>query len=633
MKRYCWAVIVCIALTSFAAIVVSRVVSAQTSAAEPPGLMGAIHGDDGKPMHGVAVTAQSSAQTFKTTVYTGDQGEYVFPHLAAGDYKVWAQAVGFTTARAQVKLDGWRTENHEFTLKPLANFEAELSGAEWVAALPEDTASHRRAKQVLYVACSGCHGFDVVLNNKFDEAGWLAIVKSMESADYNGYRGGDDIPTNQLGWEGQIIRYHRQDLAKFLTEMRGPGASPMKIKPMEPPTGDAARVVITQYDLPIAERANEMSWYNGDDWMKGPSTGMHGMVGVHDVLADASGTAWITQSRTTFETNRSVVKLDPATGEMRVYKLFNPEGHSMYFEQVSQPDRMGDIWMHGGGSFVRLKTATANFTAYPIPRVFNGTENSIDTDSKGRAWANGKYGVVEFDPSELNKTGVMYPGWHLYQQLTPGNGTTYGMSADAEDNPWWSESYSDIVATRNMKTGKVVEFPMHDPKYDARKALATPEDLAFYNSIGALTWSGNSADPLPYSEMPRRLAADKTGDSVWVPNWADSNVAEINIHTMKVTYHELPMKVHPYKTTVDKNHNMYTDIQAGDGVYKFAPSTQKWTYYQLPTHGCSSRHMSFDDVRGEAWVPCDQADAVDRIQFRSPEQIQALKAAGASAKQ
>jgi streptogramin lyase len=274
-----------------------------------------------------------------------------------------------------------------------------------------------------------------------------------------------------------------------------------------------------------------------------------------------------------------------------------------------------------------LNPATATFTAYPIPTVMGGTENSIDGDSKGRVWANGRAGVVEFDPSELDKKGVMYPGWHLYQQHTPGNGTTYGMTVDADDNPWWSESYSDIVATRDMKTGKVVEFDMHDPNYDARKALATPEDLAYYDSIGAETWSGNSADPLPYANMPRRLAADKNGDTVWVPNWAQSNLAEINIHTMKVTYHELPMKVHPYKTTVDKNHNVYTDIQAGDGMYKFVPSTHEWTYYQLPTHGCSSRHMSFDDVRGEAWVPCDQADVVDRIQFRSTAQIQALKAA------
>jgi Carboxypeptidase regulatory-like domain len=369
MKRYYGAIVLGILVTSFAAMSVGRVVSAQSSAtgqqAGAPGLMGAIRGADGKAMNGVAVTAQASDQTFKTTVYTDEQGEYVFPHLAAGAYKVWAQAVGFATDRAEVKLDGSHTASHEFTLKPLANFEAELTGAEWFAALPEDTAEHSRMKQVLYVACSGCHGLDVALNNKFDEPGWKAIVKSMESATYNGYRGGDDVPVPQLGWEGQIIRYHRDELAKYLTEMRGPGPSPMILKPMARPEGDAARVVVTQYDLPVAERANEMPGYTGDDWMKGPSTGMHGMVGVHDVLADANGFAWITQSRTTFETNRTYVKLDPATGKMTNYLVRNANGAPIFFEQVG-PDSLGNIWMHGGGSFVKLDPLTATFTAYPI---------------------------------------------------------------------------------------------------------------------------------------------------------------------------------------------------------------------------------------------------------------------------
>ncbi len=234
---------------------------------------------------------------------------------------------------------------------------------------------------------------------------------------------------------------------------------------------------------------------------------------------------------------------------------------------------------------------------------------------------------MAFDPSKVNETGVMYPGWSRYLQNTVGNGTTYGQAADADNNPWWSESYSDKVATRNMKTGKVTEFAMHDSRYDARKALLSPADLKFFDSVGGLTWGGTSADPLPYSEMPRRLSADKFGDTVWVPNWAASSVAEINIHTHKVTYHELPFLAHPYKTTVDKYHNVYWSIQAGDGMFKYVPSTHAMIYFPLPTHGCSPRHMSFDDYHNEAWVPCDQADAVDRIQFRSPAQLRALKAA------
>ena len=601
------------------------------AASEHPALMGAIHGADGKPMGGVAVSVRSSDQTFNTTVYTDEAGEYVFPGLAAGNYKVWAQAVGFSIDRAEVKLDGATTARQNFLLKPIDNFEMQLTGAEWLAALPEDTAQHKKMKQVLYVSCSGCHGLDLVLNNRFDEDGWRLQIKSMESADYRGYRGADDMPAGNLGWEGQVIRHHRDELAKFLAEMRGPGPSPMKLKPFPRPTGEAARAVITEYDLPNEIIATEMGRNYGDDWSLGPSTGMHGQVGIHDVVADNLGKAWITSSRESFETNRQLIKLDPKTGAMTLINVRNANGGAMYYEQITQPDPKGYIWMHGGGNFVRIDPATDTLTAYPIPRVYGGTMNSIDPDSKGRVFANGHSGTVEFDPVGQDATGVMYPGWHYYQQTTPGNSTTYGISVDSEDNPWWSESYSSKVAVRNMKTGKVTEFDMRDPGYEARKALFK-SDLAFYESIGGEIWSGTSGTPLPYGEFPRRLAADKTGDTVWIPNWAQTNIAEINIHTMKVTYHEMPLQMHPYKTIVDKFHNVYTDTQVGDGLYKFTPSTQKWTYFQLPTHGCSSRHMSFDDNLNEAWIPCDQADTVDRVQFRTAEQIQALKAAAIPAK-
>jgi streptogramin lyase len=634
MKRSYLARILAVSITAFAAMSVTHVARTASAATDPqagaPGLMGTIHGADGKPMNGVAITAQASDQTFKTTVYTDEKGEYVFPHLVTGSYKVWAQAAGFTTDRTTATLDGSHTVSHDFTMKPLDNFEAELTGAEWFAALPEDTVQHKRGKQILYVACSGCHGLDVVLNNRFDEAGWRQIVRTMEVAFYNGRAGTEDEPAGQLRWEGQIMRYHRDELAKYLAEMRGPGPSPMVLKPMPRPTGEVARTVVTEYDLPIQDRANEMPWYTGDDWELGESTGMHGIVGVHDVSADASGTAWITQARTNFESNRTLVKLNPETGDMTSIKVLNNAGRIVFYEQDGA-DKLGNLWLHGGGSFYRLKMSDETWTAFAIPRAMGGSENSIDSDSKGRTFANGGHGVLELDPSAINDTGVMYPGWHLWQQLTPGNGTTYGISVDADDDPWWSESYSDIVATRDMKTGKVTEFLMRDPGYDTRKSWFTPADNAFYDSIGSETWGGNSAEPLPYSEMPRRLSADKNSDTVWVPNWAQSNIAEINIHTHKVTYHELPMRMHPYKTTVDKHNNVYTDTQVGDGMYRFTPSTQEWTYFPIPTHGCSSRHMSFDDVRNEAWIPCDQADTVDRIQFRTTGQITALKAAASPA--
>jgi streptogramin lyase len=599
----------------------------------PPGLVGVIRDAHGKPMSGVAVSARSSRQTFTTSVYTDERGEYVFPPLQAGDYKLWAQAATFMTERGRVALEGAHTLRRNLTLRPLVNYEAQLTGVEWYDALPDDTANHRRLKQVLYVTCTGCHGLDVVLQNRFDAAGWTAIIHGMESAWYSGWRGASDLPASQLRWEAQIMRHHRDELARYLAEMRGPGPSPMKLRAMDRPMGDAARVVVTEYDLAISARENELAWYNGDDWMNGPATGMHGIVGTHDVVVDAAGNAWITHSggRSTFESNRSMIRLDPGTGDMTAYRITDGTGKMVSVEQISGVDTQGNIWMHSDDAFVRLDTSAGVFTAFPLPPVMGGSVNSTDVDSKGRVWANGHFGAVRFDPGQQQRTGVAYPGWELFQQLTPGDGITYGITVDADDNPWWSESYVDKVATRDMKSGRVTEIAMHDPDYDSRKALATPEDLAFYESIGAGSWSTNSASPLPYANMPRRLAADKVGNTVWVPNWAQSTIAEIDIHTLQVTYHRLPVHAHPYKTIVDRQHNVWTDISLADATLRFNPSTAQWTLYRLPSHGCGSRHMGFDDRRGEAWIPCDQSGKVARLQFRTAEGLQALKAAAAVA--
>lgn len=596
-----------------------------------PSFIGTITTRSGQPLAGAAVSAQAIDRMFSTSVYTNRRGRYVFPHLAPGRYKLWAQHLGYVAVRARLTLEG-RTVRRNLRLRPtrsLAQYDQQLTGYDWFHSLPATTRNQRRLKQAMFVTCTGCHGLDVALENRFTEAGWNKIIHMMSDTFYNGYLG--DLKTNrELKWEGQLIRYYQPQLARYLAQVRGPHSPPLKPKPLPPPTGAAARAVFTEYFLPIQVRKNEPSWYNGQDWMLGPSTGMHGIVGVHDVVVDHSGLAWITQSRTDFETDRTLVRLDPATGAMTNIRLTGPQGHIVLFEQINESEQ-GIIWLHSLKWLVRLDPATEDFTMYRLPAVMQAMFNSTTVNAKGQVFVNAPHGVVEFDPAAARATNVPYPGWNLWQQDTPGNGTTYGDATDSENNPWWSESYSDIVATRDMKTGKVIEFRMRDPQYAARKALSTPEDLAFFRNVGAETWGSTAVDPLPYSEMPRRMSADKTGDTVWVPMWANRYLAEINIHTHQVTYHRLPFDAHPYKTTVDEHHDAWTDPQVSDTGVEFDPATRKWTIYQLPSRGCSSRAVFFDKLRNELWVPCDQADMVVRVQFRTAADLHAEQAAAARA--
>ena len=66
-------------------------------------LKGAVKSSGGASLDGVVVSARHTGKTFTTTVFTDERGNYLFPAMQEGSYRVWAQAVGFETSRAELK--------------------------------------------------------------------------------------------------------------------------------------------------------------------------------------------------------------------------------------------------------------------------------------------------------------------------------------------------------------------------------------------------------------------------------------------------------------------------------------------------------------------------------------------------
>src|SRR5690348_15379668 len=89
-------------------------------------LSGAIAGPGGGKMRGVTVSAKADGSTITTTVYTDERGNYYFPPLPAGHYRVWAQTISFETAKAQVDLAANKAQI--FTLAPLKDYFRQLPG-------------------------------------------------------------------------------------------------------------------------------------------------------------------------------------------------------------------------------------------------------------------------------------------------------------------------------------------------------------------------------------------------------------------------------------------------------------------------------------------------------------------------
>src|SRR6266853_546077 len=144
-------------------------------------LTGSITSASGQKLEGVQVSAKREGATITTSVYTDQNGDYFFPSMADGKYQVWAQALGFHTAKDAVELAA--AKHQDFKLATIADPEErfrQLPPEMMVAALPDATPEDANIKKIFTNECTGCHTPGYPLQFKFDEAGWNKIINLMK---------------------------------------------------------------------------------------------------------------------------------------------------------------------------------------------------------------------------------------------------------------------------------------------------------------------------------------------------------------------------------------------------------------------------------------------------------------------
>ena len=437
-------------------------------------LSGTIKSADGKPMGGITVSAKSDGGTITTTVFTDKSGQYFFPALPAGHYRVWAQALSFKTAKGEVDLSANRKQ--DFSLDAMNDAEAtfkQLPGNLVLDALPADTPEQQRMKRIVGIVCTGCHTPSFPLQNRFDEAGWNAIVGLMKNVNvYGTYLGPEHKPSG-------ILDFHQKELAAYLAAARGPGKSDMTVKLEPRPSGESARVVFKEYDLPLDPDANlpaDFVQNDGSDWSKGtPSVLIPGW-GVHDAWLDLTGNLWFTcnvpNKRTT------IGHIDTATGTVKLFRISGPRGLAAATHGMTR-DPHGILWFNinnGRGGLGRLDPATQKITVYlpPVGMTQTGGAATVDYDGKGDIWSSAPDGALRFDP-----VAEKFTEFKSKIFKTPnGTGITYGTAADRDGNGYWAEMILDTIGVGDGRTGAVSEIKLAPVK--AQEALLTPEERKFY---------------------------------------------------------------------------------------------------------------------------------------------------------
>ena len=576
------------------------------SAAADAVLKGTVKSMDGGALDGVVVSARHTGKTYTTTVFTDERGNYVFPAMQEGDYRVWAQAVGFETSRAELRLDGAPAVEKDFTLNTLADFSKQLSGSEWIASLPESTPQEHRMKLLFRNNCAGCHTPNFVLQNRFDEAGWQKIITVMETVGIYG-----DPPSPDRAPQ-PLIHEYRNELAAYLAKVRGPGPSPIQqFKTYSRPRGEAARAVITEYDYTSSADPNQYVTHDGSDWMEGVPSAYEAR-GSHDAEVDQDGYVWIADAQT--NRVRTVARLDPRTGEIRNFKLEGRNGVAQRSHGIVI-DQKGRAWFNSSGGLGMINTKTLEMERYQPPKGMAATAGTLDVASDGTVCVSTNTGALGFDPDTKQ--------FKSFVSKNPSEqGRTYGVAVDSHGNCWWAQMNYNKLGIGNLKTGESTELSLEPVR--GMDSLLTDRDRKVFAEFGS-DW--NSATLL--QQAPRRLGGDKEGN-VWVANWWGNNVAKIDSRTHKVTYYNYPNAGHfpgIYDTTIDKNGMVWMNLMDTDRVARFNPGTEQWSEFQLPSLGTESRFIAVDNHKApvEVWVPYWRTHKVARIQFRTPEQLQAQR--------
>jgi streptogramin lyase len=556
-------------------------------------LSGTVKASDGKVLEGVGVSARDANERFTTTVYTDESGRYFFPPLHGGQYRVWAQAIGFQASKVETTLPEGAKKQVDLTLATLEDFHKQLSGTEWAASLPENTAEDRRMKTVFINNCSGCHQVSFLLQNRFDAAGWGAVITLMEKMLSIGY-----APEDALA--NPVIHAYKPELAEYLGRVRGPGDSTLQWKLLPRPTGESARIVVTEYDLGQPGMPDWVMEHNGTDWSEGTPSRWDGRA-AHDVAIDKGGFAWFADDATP---ERTLGKLDPRTGRITEYKLADQanaaeSSHALVF------DRAGNLWFANGteGNPTKFDPETGKFIRYPRPQNFPFSGDFITLDAKGNVWSPHREGAYMLDPET---------GKYTNYSARPGK-ANYDIAADVDGKVWVSQPGGNDMNVVDSHTGKVEQLdlnPLISPDYEI-----TEKDRELSASFGL---TPNTATPL--EKGPRRSVADREKDVIWVCEFFADRLAKIDTRTKKITEYPLPHRFsQPYAATVDRFHNVWISMLNSDRIARFDPTAEKFTEFVLPTRGTEIRHIQADSSTNPPtiWLPYDRTNKIARIQFRT----------------
>ena len=539
------------------------------------GASGVVRAANGSLLEGMKVQL-IAPNAVRTTVFTNAEGRYEFPVLQNGTYalRIATPLPYKAYAREGVEIHGANTLG-EIVLEPVPRAEgagyvkdafsptpevmAQLSGSEWLWNLP----GTMQEKMTFTKGCAvGCHSYENILRNRYDERSWRLIVERMKT----GATGGPGRSMDPDSESGPAATGEINAIAKWLAKVRGPESEkddPVRLWQARP-SGAATRVVITEYEV------------------------NRRLLNLHDVCGDAKGNIWFNSWHAP-----QIGYLDPRTGIIKEYKLPPMEGGRLLVgtHACRVDDKRGFVWVSQGPSqpgtrsMFRLNMATGEVKQFPnTPIIANFGLAPDGFLWHGRTRENGK--VIETVRVDPDSGEVV----KAYPRTTPNPYQT-AVSDDGRFVAGGSPTTLDgkTAWMLDVKSGKMYESITDDQHlHGAARGGFDPSGNA---------WFGGHGGPL-----------------VEVVNEIDKGKG---IHTRM---YWPPTPLFPftefYTATPDKNGEVWGGLLHGKGFVRYNPKTDHWVAYENPEPSSLNRFQWIDNstTPPTIWYPDFQTQMIVRIQ-------------------
>ena len=537
-------------------------------------LTGVVSSTEERNMEGVVITARRQGAPFTVSVVSNAEGVYSFPrtHLEPGAYDVTIRAAGYDLTRpGRVEVTANTPATLDLELQETADLASQLSSREWLMSMP-GTTEQKDTLAYQIVSCAYCHTYERIVKSRYTAEQFVSVLTRMQTYFGDGTavsrsgrgRGQRNEHPERAAQNPNYGSVPKTELAAYLATVNLSGGKttwPYTLKTLPRPTGQATRVIITQYDLPRADTVP------------------------HDMTIDSTGTPWYPDQSRMF-----IGKLDPKTGIATEYPLPPlPPGRVGGVADM-QVDKEDNVWFtmtvperssHFGFP-TKFNPQTAELTIVPLPedgsaRFGDGSAQFLDLASDGRLWMNSGVDFYRVDPQTMmadrhfDATPTDSPATRhfVYQMVVDSKGTPYGTDfpasqivrvdvdtgevsywptltpnavprrgrMDAQDRFWFAEYFGDKIGMFDTRTEQMYEFPL-PRKYTTPYTASAPDKDGYVYAPSNMTERLMRLDPetgqvieyqMPTDFDTKKIVHDPSTDrtALWMANTRNARLIRV----------------------------------------------------------------------------------------------------------